>query len=198
MRELARDDAPGRMSLPDFLAWEEAQPLRHERVGGEVWAMTGGTLAHNRIGLNVYSALRARLAGTGCEAFAFDVKVTTPRGDVMYPDVVVACGERRDSDKGVSEPVVVVEVLSGSTAERDDSFKRWAYRTIPSVKHYILIAQNRAEAEVSTAEGETWRSVVLRDVAASLRVDALGLEIPLAEVFAGVEFARQTDQASEA
>ena len=198
MRQLARDDAPERMSLADFLTWEEAQPLRHERVGGQVWAMTGGTLAHNRIGLNLYSALRARLAGSGCEAFAFDVRVVTPRGDVMYPDVVVACGERRDTDKEVSDPVVLVEVLSGSTAERDDSFKRWAYGTIPSLKHYILIAQNRAEAEVSTADGETWRSVVLRDAAASLRPDAFGLEIPLAEVFAGIEFASQAGEASGA
>jgi hypothetical protein len=61
-----------------------------------------------------------------------------------------------------------------------------------------LIAPNRAEAEVSIADGETWRSVVLRDLAASLRLDALGLEIPLAEVFAGVEFPRQTGEASGA
>jgi Uma2 family endonuclease len=187
------------MSLPDFLAWEEAQPLRHERVGGQVWAMTGGTLAHNRIGLNVYSALRAHLAGSGCEAFAFDVRVVTPRGDIMYPDVVVTCGERRDTDKEVSDPVVLVEVLSSSTAERDDSFKRWAYGTIPSLKHYILIAQNRAEAEVSTADGETWRSIVLRDATASLRLDALvRLRDPLAEVFAAVEFAGQAGEASGA
>lgn len=198
MRQIARDDAPERMSLPDFLAWEEAQPLRHERVGGQVWAMTGGTLAHNRIGLNVYSALRARLAGSGCEAFAFDVRVVTPRGDIMYPDVVVACGERRDTDKEVSDPVVLVEVLSSSTAERDDSFKRWAYGTIPSLKHYILIAQNRAEAEVSTADGETWRSVILRDAAASLRLDALGLKVPLTEVFAGVDLASESRAAGGA
>jgi Uma2 family endonuclease len=183
MKQLVRDDSPERMSLSDFLAWEEAQPLRHERVGGQVRAMTGGTLGHNRIGLNVYSALRARLAGSGCEAFALDVRVVTPGGDVMYPDVVVACGERRNTERQLADPVVLVEVLSPSTAERDDSFKRWAYSTIPSLKHYVLIAQNRAEAEVSTADGETWRSVILRDAEQSLRLEALGLEIPLAEVF---------------
>lgn len=198
MRQFARDDAPERMSLSDFLAWEEAQPLRHERVGGSVWAMTGGTLAHNRIGLNVFSALRTRLAGSGCEAFAFDVRVVTPRGDVMYPDVVVACGERRDTDQEVSDPVVLVEVLSSSTAARDHGYKRWAYGMIPSLRHYVLISQEAAEAEVASPDGETWRSVVLRDAMASLRLDALGLEIPLAEVFAGVEFARETGEASGA
>jgi hypothetical protein len=65
---------------------------------------TGGTLAHNRIGLNVYSAFWARLAGSDCEAFAFDVRVVTSQGDVI-PDVVVACGERRDTDKnGTASP----------------------------------------------------------------------------------------------
>lgn len=198
MKQLARNDAPERMSLSDFLAWEEAQPLRHERVGGRVWAMTGGTLAHNRIGLNVFSALRTRLAGTGCEAFALDVRVVTPRGDVMYPDVVVACGERRDTDKELSDPVVVIEVLSDSTAARDHGFKRWAYATIPSLAHYVLISQDALEAEVATADGEIWRSIILRDTVASLRLDALGLEIPLAEVFAGVEFAGQAGETNDA
>ena len=93
--------------------------------------MTGGTLGHNRIKLNVYSALRTRLAGSGCEAFAFDVRVVTPRGDVMYPDVVVACGERRNKDKEVSDPVVLVEVLSDSTAARDHGYKRLGLRYDP-------------------------------------------------------------------
>ena len=198
MRQLTRDDAPERMSLPDFLAWEEAQTLRHERVGGSVWAMTGGTVAHNTIALNVAFALRQRLAGTPCRVFMADMRVVTPRGDVMYPDVVVACGERRDTDQEVSDPVVVVEVLSSSTAERDDSFKRWAYSTIPSLKHYVLIAQNRAEAEVSTSDGETWRSIVLRDATASLRLDALGLDIPFTEVFTGVDFTPEQREASGA
>ena len=195
MRQPAHEDPPARMSLQDFLAWEETQALRHERVSGEVRAMTGGTLAHNTIALNVAFALRQRLAGTPCQVFAADVRVVTPRADVMYPDVLVACGERADTDREVRDPVVVVEVLSPSTAERDDSFKRWAYGTIPSLKHYLMIAQSRAEAEVSTADGETWRSVVLRDAAASLRLDALGLGIPLTEVFAGVDLAGESREA---
>jgi len=175
------------MSLEAFLAWEEAQPVRHERVGGHVWAMVGGSLNHNRIAGNVWSALRERLRGTGCEAFAMDVRVVSPGGDVMYPDVLVACGERRGTDREIRDPVVVVEVFSPSTAARDHGTRRWAYGTIPGLRHYVLIAQGRAGAEVATAEGETWRTVHLLDPGASLRLDALGPEIPLAEVFAGVE-----------
>ena len=196
MRQLARDNAPERMSLADFLAWEEAQPLRHERVGGRVWAMTGGTVAHNTIALNVAFALRQRLAATPCRVFMADMRVVTPRGDVMYPDVVVACGERRDTDQEVGDPVVLVEVLSSSTAARDHGYKRWAYGVILSLRHYVLISQEAAEAEVASPEGETWRSIVLRDATASLRLDALGLDIPLAEVFVGVDLAGESREAS--
>ena len=197
MKQLARDDAPERMPLPEFLAWEEAQPLRHEGVGGTVWAMTGGTLAHNRIALNLAAALRQRLAGTPCRVFAFDVRVVTPRGDVMYPDVIVACGERRDTDKEVSDPVLVIEVLSERTAARGRGINRWAYGTLPSLEHYVVVAQDRPEAEVATADGEVWRGVVLRDAAETLRLDALGLDIPLAEVF-GVDLTVPEREAGQA
>ncbi len=155
-----------------------------------VFAMTGGTLNHNTIALNLVVALRRRLAGTDCLVLAADVRVVTPRGDVMYPDVVVAGGERRGRDKEICDPVVVVEVLSGSTEERDHGFSRWAYATIPSLRHYVLIAQDRAEAEVSSNDGEVWRSVYLREASISLRLEALGIEVGLAEALAGVELAQ--------
>jgi Uma2 family endonuclease len=113
----------------------------------------------------------------------------------MYPDVIVARGERRDTDKGASDPVAIVEILSPGTAR---GANRWAYGTIPSLKHYVLIAQDRPEAEVATADGEVWRSVVLRDASASLRLDSLGLDMPLAEVFAGVDLTVQERQAGQA
>jgi Uma2 family endonuclease len=197
MRQLALHHAPERMPLSEFLAWEDAQSLRHERVGGTVWAMTGGTLNHNRVALNLFSALRARLAGTSCEAFALDVRVVTPREDVMYPDVVVACGEGRTAEIQIRDPTVVAEVLSPGTMARDHGFKRWAYGTIPSLRHYVLIAQDRPEAEVATADGEIWRSVVLRDLTGSLRLDALGLENPLAEIFAGIDLTLRERQAAK-
>jgi Uma2 family endonuclease len=187
MTEAARPIPPERMGLAEFLAWEAAQELRHERIGGAIFAMTGGTLGHNHITLNVYSALRRLLQGTGCEAFAMDARVVTPRGDVMYPDVVVACGERRDQDREIRDPVVVVEVLSGSTEVRGHGSTRSAYATIPSLRHYVLIAQDRAEAEVATRDGAVWRSVFLRDAEARLRLEAPGVELGLVEALAGVE-----------
>jgi Uma2 family endonuclease len=116
-----------------------------------------------------------------------DARVVTARGDLIYPEVVVACGKRRDTDKEIRDPVVVVEALSDSTEERGHGVARWAYAAIPSLKHDVLIAQDRAEAEVSSRDGEVWRSVYLRDVGASLRLGALGVDLTLANALAGVE-----------
>jgi Uma2 family endonuclease len=176
-------------SLEAYLAWEQRQPERYERVGGVVRMMTGGTINHNRITLNVADALRQRLRG-GCEVFTSDVKVVSPEGDVMYPDVVVASGDIPGDATTLDAPVVIVEVLSDSTAARDHGPKRWAYQTIASLGHYVLIAQDKPTVEVASRDPDgTWRSVIHRDLGARIRLEALELDIGLDEVFARVTLA---------
>jgi len=178
-------------TLEDFLAWEREQPERWERVGHRVWMMTGGTLAHNRITLNMAAGLRTRL-DPACEVFSSDVKVVSPAKDVMYPDVVVACGDLDDRATELDAPVVVVEILSERTAARDHGPKRWAYQTIPSLQQFVLIDQYAPVVEVASRDPDgSWRSVIHRDLQARLRLEALGVEIGLDEVFARVEFTEQ-------
>jgi len=176
-------------TLEDFLAWEREQPQRYERLSGVIRLMTGGTVDHNRIALNVADAFRQRLRGGNCEAFVNDIKVVTPAGDVMYPDVVVACGDIPGKATVLDAPVVIVEVLSESTAERDHGRKRWAYQTIPSLRHYVLVDQDEGGVEVTSPNADgTWQSVILRDLGDRLELTALKLEIGLEEVFARVAF----------
>jgi Uma2 family endonuclease len=176
-------------SLTDFLAWERQQPERYERVSGVVRMMTGGTIDHNRIVRNVAEALARRLQGRDCEVFTSDVKVVSPAADVMYPDVVVACGPIPGKATELDAPTLVVEVLSQSTAERDQGHKRWAYWSISSLRHYVLIDQDQPIVEVSFPDpGGSWRSVIHRGLEARLRLDAIGVEIGLDEVFARVTF----------
>jgi Uma2 family endonuclease len=175
-------------SLTDFLAWEQQQPERYERVGGVVRTMAGGTIGHNRITLNVAEGLRRGLQGGDCETFVNDVKVVSPDGDVMYPDVVVACGTIPDEATSIPMPLVVVEALSKSA-------KRWAYLKIPSLKHYVLIAQNEPAVEVATrADDGSWRSVLYEGLEARLLLDALGVEVGLAEIFARITFAAESGE----
>ena len=137
-------------ALEEFLAWEREQPERYERISGVIRMMTGGTLDHNRITLNVADELRQRRRGGDCEVFVNNVKVVTPAGDVMYPDVVVACGDLPGKATVLDAPVVIVEVLLESTAERDHGRKRWAYQTIPSLRHYVLVDQDEGGVEVTS------------------------------------------------
>jgi Uma2 family endonuclease len=176
-------------TLEEFLAWEREQPERYERLSGVIRMMMGGTFDHNRITLNVADAFGQRLRGGDCEVFVNDVKVVTPAGDVMYPDVVVAYGELPGKATTLDAPVAIVEVLSASTAERDHVPKRWAYQTIPSLRHYVLVDQDEGGVEVTSPnEDGTWRSVILRDLDDRLQLPALKVEIGLAEVFARVAF----------
>lgn len=130
-----------RMTLEQFLAWEETQERRHELVDGVVRAMTGGTLRHSEITGNVYARLRGPARAAGCHAHIADVQVRTPAGRAYYPDVVVRCGPFAHSDRYARTPCLVVEVTSPSTRAIDLEEKRDAYRTIPSLRAYIIVEQ---------------------------------------------------------
>jgi Uma2 family endonuclease len=141
----------------------------------------------------VADAIWRRLRGGDCEVCTSDVKVITPGGDVMYPDVVVACGADPGKVTVLNAPVVIIEVLSESTAERDHGRKRWAYQAIPSLRHYVLGDQDEGGVEVTSPNADgTCQSMILRDLGDRLEVTALKMEIGLDEVFARVAFPGST------
>jgi Uma2 family endonuclease len=117
-------------TLADFLAWKEQQAERYEWVGRRVRMMTGGTIDHARIIRNVAFALDRLLQSSDCEVFTNDVKVATR----------------------LETSVVGVEVLSDSTAARDHGSKRWAYQTIASLSHLVLVDQFKPVVEVATRD----------------------------------------------
>lgn len=179
-------------SLDDFLAWEAEQPERQERIGGVVHAMVGGSLDHNQISMNVAYGFRRRLPPE-CRAFMSDVKVVTPAKDVMYPDVLVACGAFDGKSTWLETPVVLVEVLSPSTQRLDHTRKRWAYASIPSLRHYVLVDQDEPVVEVASSQDDgSWLSVIHRDLEAVAALPALGIELPCREIFAGVDLATES------
>ena len=125
----------------DYLDWEATQEIKHAYVDGDVFAMTGGTVAHNLIALNLASALKAHLRGKGCRVFIADVKVeVSETGPYHYPDVMVSCDPRdNNAIKLIRYPCLIVEVLSPSTANYDRGDKFTHYRQIPTVQEYVLI-----------------------------------------------------------
>lgn len=157
---------PEVLSESAYLEQEALSPIRHEYIGGEVYAMTGATLRHNIIALNTAVLLRGHLRGTPCRVFMSDAKLHVAKQRAYYyPDVMVSCAAVLQTLTGsevvVDTPVLVVEVMSPSSEGTDRREKRVAYRTLPSLKEYVLIAQDRAEIEIHTRLSDTAWEVTL-------------------------------------
>ena len=184
------------MTLAEFLAWEETQPGRHEFVRGEVFAMVGARRVHGIVSGNVFATLRQQLRGTPCQAFTESMKLKVADDVLFYPDVFVTCDEADlVTDRIFTAPTLVVEVLSPSTQACDRSQKFALYRRIPALREYILVDPDtrRVEGFRRGSDG-LW---VLHDMSDgdTLEAACLGLRVPLAEVFAGIEPPPQTEVA---
>ncbi len=178
------------LSLEGFLAWEERQERRYERVGGVVRAMAGGTRAHNKIAINLLLALHDPVRRRGCELFGSDVKLVTPRGDVTYPDVTVRCGPADDRRTSIDDPLLVVEVLSEGTAQHDLVLKRLAYKTIPALRLILYVAQDRPRIDLVRrgADGRWDDGEPAVGLDAVLELPELGCAVPLAAIYEDVAF----------
>ena len=167
------------MTASDFLAWELRQPTKHEFVGGEVYAMTGALKAHVLLAMNLATALRQQLRGTPCRTFIADTMVRVDAADAFfYPDVVVSCSAADAADpRMVSEPTLVVEVLSPSTAGYDRGAKFALYRRLPSLREYALVDPETRHCDVfRKGEDGLW---VLHpfDAGAGIALASVGVEV---------------------
>jgi Uma2 family endonuclease len=173
----------------EWRAWEETQPERWELVGDEPTLMAGGTPRHNDISGNIYIALRRLLRGRPCRPYMTDVKTIHPSGRWVYPDVVVRCGERLDREPGIEDAVLAIEVLSPGTENHDLDRKRWLYVEMPTLRHVLYVAQDRPMVELySRSEDGSWRSLYLTGLEGAARIDGLGLDLALAEIYDDIPF----------
>lgn len=173
---------PKPWTVEDFLEWEAQQPERYEFIDGLILGMVGGSAAHATIRDNITGALRARLRGTPCRAFGESLKVVTDIAS-HYPDVVVTCAPVHPTDDQIREPVVVIEVLSRTTADRDRSAKWVGYQDVPSLQHYVLVAQDRRRVELFTRTGDSWNLRIIRAPAHRVVLPAIGIELTLDEIY---------------
>lgn len=182
------------MTLDEFLTWERCQELRYEFDGFKPIAMTGGTLGHSAIASNLDMTLRDRLGGGPCRTYRGDVKVIVA-DHVRYPDLVVTCSPAPPAADVVPAPVVVFEVLSSGTARIARVDKNAEYRATPSIRHYVMLEQAAPAATVFSRSGEDWIGQFVTGADAVVMLQAVGVELPLAEVYAGIEF--PTDDADD-
>lgn len=129
------------MTPIEYLEWEAQQPFKYEYLHGIPYAMTGGTIPHNDIALNLYRILYPHLRTKGCRVNVADVKVqVSSNGPYFYPDIVVSCDDQdRRARQLIQAPCLIVEVLSPGTAGFDRGDKFRAYRRLSTLQEYVLI-----------------------------------------------------------
>ncbi len=173
------------MSVEEYLEGEKFSEIRHEYVGGYVYAMAGASDDHNRIALNIAAELRDRLRGKRCEAFGADMKLKLAESQVFYyPDVMVSC-DRSDNAKYFRErPTVIFEILSSETERTDQREKLFAYGQIESLKVYVMVSQEKAELRVLRHNRPgPWAAEVISGQSATLKLPEIKAEIPLARIY---------------
>ncbi|NJR65722.1 MAG: Uma2 family endonuclease [Leptolyngbyaceae cyanobacterium CRU_2_3] len=138
-----------KMTPQQYLDWEEQQPLRYEYWNGEVFAMTGGTIPHNQVAVNLATLLKNHLRGKGCKILTSGAKVgIRTDGPFYYADLSVTCDPRdRTARQAIYYPCLIVEVLSPSTESTDRGQKFRQYRRIATLKEYLLIDPDRMSVE---------------------------------------------------
>ncbi len=180
------------LSAEDYLAMERASDIRHERVDGEIFAMTGASRKHNLINGNVFASLHGQLKHRPCEIYSSDMRVKIDAaGSYVYPDIVVACDTPRFEDEDLDtllNPTLIIEVLSDSTEAYDRGGKFSAYRNLESLQEYILIIQHDVRVEhYVRQEQESWLLTETRGLQNSLELPGIQCQLILADIYAKVE-----------
>jgi Uma2 family endonuclease len=136
------------LSVATYLQGERSSETRHEYVEGVAYARAGASVNHNQITANLLTSLMIHLKGKECRPFSSDLLVKTGKDRYRYPDVVVVCNEQFLDEYSTESPVLIVEVLSKGTRQRDRQEKRLEYLQLPSLMEYMLIEQDTVEVEV--------------------------------------------------
>ncbi len=171
-------------TLDDYLATEEESEVRREYWDGEITAMSGVSLQHDRVVMRLVAQLLARPCA--CEVFSSDVRVRVNPQRYVYADLIVVCGEPRVTDEkppSLLNPSVLVEVLSESTANRDRGDKLEAYMGVPSLQEYWILEQDTPRAILYSRTAEGWGVLVAGGEEAVLTSSALGIDLPLRALY---------------
>src|SRR5215510_10389543 len=179
------------VSVNDYLAGELLSPIKHEYIGGVVYAMAGARNAHNLIASNTLGSVHARLKGKRCRPFNSDTKVRIRLPShfrFYYADAMVVCRPNPQTDSFQDEPAVIFEVISKRTRRTDEGEKKDAYLTIASLGVYVLIEQETPALVVFRRTEQGFIREVYGGLDAVLPLPEIDIELPLAEIYEAIEF----------
>ena len=183
------------MTGDEFLTWCLDQEGKWELVNGHpveidvdpASMMAGAAESHDRIVTNLIIALGARLRGGPCWPKTADQAARIPAGNIRRPDVTVDCGPRAPRSLESTAPSVFFEVLSASTRTFDQIKKPEEYKTVPTLKHFVLLDPNAPRVSIWTRVDGGWSNAEVEGLEFEIALDGVGVSLPLAEIYDGVE-----------
>jgi Uma2 family endonuclease len=182
-----------RYTPEEYLALEREAKFKSEYKNGYITAMSGTSPQHNRIALSFASEVRAQFKGKPCEVYMGDVRLrVTPAGLYTYPGVMAVCGGAQFAAEDLDtllNSTMIAEVLSRSTERYDRGDKFDDYKTLPSLREYVLLSQEEVLVERFERQGEEWVRTEYRDIGELLVLESIGCVIPLREIYAGLAIA---------
>jgi Uma2 family endonuclease len=178
----------------EYFEFENDSSVKHEYFQGQLYAMAGATVPHNRITGNTFASLHSQLRGRPCEPFTSDQRLKVEaNGLIAYPDVLVACEPLlygQNDRHTLINATVIIEVLSPSTAHYDREGKFDFYRELPSLRHYVLIAQSQMEVDHRWFNSQTgaWQSETFTLPENRVHLAAIDCVLSVAELYERIEF----------
>ena len=183
------------LKVEEYIKHEIESNCKYEYHDGKIYALAGGTLNHGLLCGNAYSEIKNKLKsnGSNCLSLTSEVRLfIEKRNSYVYPDSMVICGEidkSKDEKNSVTNPTLIVEVLSKSTAEYDRGDKFYFYRQIPSFKEYVLVEQDRYVVDIhyKSDDSDLWRITRYEGRDKIIKIQSLGIEIGMEELYDRVE-----------
>ncbi|SHJ16173.1 Endonuclease, Uma2 family (restriction endonuclease fold) [Hymenobacter daecheongensis DSM 21074] len=184
---MSQTQSPPRLyTVEEYQALEEASEQRHEYFEGEVFAMSGASATHHTIRQNCVISLRTSLRGRGCKVYDEGMQLAVAEGRYYtYPDVMVTCHpEDVNEERIMRHPVLIIEILSPSTADHDRSWKFNQYKQLPSLQHYVLVSQHTCLVEWFRREPSgVWSFTPLGELTDTLEIPELAISLRVADVY---------------
>ncbi|MCW3075300.1 MAG: Uma2 family endonuclease [Flaviaesturariibacter sp.] len=187
-------------TVEEYLAFEDASLEKHEYYQGEIFAMAGASFSHNQIVGNTLVDIGQHLRNKSCQVFPSDLKVQVEANSLFtYPDITILCDKPsfiENRTDAITNPTIIIEVLSPSTMDYDRAGKFILYRALPSLKEYILISSTEHRFEKFVRQGENWLLSEVRSPEEAVSIETIGFQITLSELYRNVDFANNIPEVS--
>lgn len=195
---MALNKVERKWTFEEYLAYEEEIGIKHEYIDGEIYAMTGGTKKHSVISTNCTTEIGVQLRDSDCYVTNSEMRVQINPTKFVYPDFIVVCGKDEfmdDKEITLLNPTLVAEVMSDSSEKYDKGLKSEFYRSLSSVKHYLLIDQNRVYTQLYTRQKDgRWLFQEFTQRDRTILLESIGVTLPMSEVYRGIAFEGENSQ----